>query len=562
MYNSKKKWWALIIIFALIISIGGAYYVSITTTWIVTIPSDTPSVTLDLPLDGNISTTNPVLFNWTSVDNDTAPGDLEHMWFLDLIPTMNTPYKITSNTGNSTNYSYNFPLGGTYYWKVEVTDGDTVNASEIRSITFDMHPGNHVPMLTNISLTPDHGNVDTDFNYTVSYTDLDNESPSAIKVCIDGTCYNMIAFNVTDTNYSDGKLYYYNTSLNIGTHNYTFYCEDTWSANMTQIYDGPFVVDNHWPEIVLYTPTPGQVLVTSNVEFTFNVTDVDDNLLYTEVWIWKDGGVKEIHSISNGTILELFAGTYEWQVLAVDSYGQNLSEKWSFGVLATGKQCSVTLQIDDKSMKAGENFTGDLTITNEGPNPSYEVYWYVELWDKAKNKYYSSDAGSKAVTTTVEVSYSVPIDEDLDAGRYYLRAFAYNSTKTNGTIIGQDEVLVTIAVKTIQYTEMNTLWSSLVYDTPRYSVDLSEYPLATQVRLPLEYNYSFLFFEGSRVLNTVKMFTFSNFQFTEIAISKVSVGVYEFVEQEPNCVLIIVPNYSITDRTWLYNWLHTDDIIL
>lgn len=561
MYNSKKKWWALVIIFVLIISIGGAYYVSITTTWVVTLPHGRPSVTLDLPLDDNVSTVNPVLFNWTSTDNDTAPGDLEHMWFLDLIPTMNTPYKITTDMGNLTSYNYTFLLGGTYYWKVEVTDGDTVNASEIRTIIFDMHPGNHVPMLTNISLIPSYGNVDTIFNYTVKYADLDNDSPDNIEVWIDGTCYNMNAVNVSDTNYSDGKLYCYNTLLSPGIHNYSFYCADAYSANATQLFQGPDVVLNHQPQITLYNPIPGQVFLTSNVTFNFSVIDVDDNLLYYEVWLTKDNGSKQLYNIESNTTLSLFVGTYRWQVYAVDVYGGNLSEERTFGVLASGKQTSVTIQVDDNSVTADASFTGNLVITNEGPNPSYEVYWYVYLYNVDKNKQFIYDSGSKAISTSVEVTFEILLDNEYEPDNYYLVAYTYDAPYPAGAMLGQDEVLVSITSQTVPEDDLKVAWYSLIYDTPRFIVDLSEYTSATQVAVPDSYVYQFLFFSGVRSLTSVEIYLYYGNVVQQIPVVIVTQGVYSFGDIDEG-ILIIVPNPSVTDCSWILNWLHKSDFIM
>lgn len=557
----RTKFIIVAIIIALCVIAGVAVYQNIITRWIVRSPNSTPEISLNVPADSTTINASTLFFNWTSSDYDDDV--LEHEWFIDLYPTMNSPEKTTHNTGEGTNHSPASLLDGTWYWKVEVSDGIVVNSSETRRVFMNEYPSNHIPDILNYSLTDIIGGTESIFYYLMTYQDIDNDSPSAVKVYIDSISYNMLEVDSEDSNYSDGKDYYYQTKLSLGVHNYSFYASDGVSVNITSVFEGPIVVPqyNTLPEITLISPSPGEIFNTINVTFLWDITDAEDNLDYYELWLWKGSNPKQVYSVPNGTTLQLTADTYHWQILAVDEYGQNTSEKRSFGVLATGKQCSVTIQADDTSKKTGESFTGDLVITNEGPLESYEVYWYVELWNKKKTKWYTSDVGSVAVTTTVTVSFKVPVDEDLDGGTYYLRAFAYDSSADNGTLIGQDELKVTIKVKTILYQDMIIVWHSLIYDTPRYVIDLDKYPKATQVKIPLTYNYSFFLFSGTRALKELELYLYSGLSFIQIPTVMVSIGVYSFGEVgQKGMKLVVVPNPSITDCTWLYNLLHDDDI--
>lgn len=555
----ERKAKFVIVMIAVIICLVAAvaYYQEVITRWRVTPPNTPPEISLGVPTDSATINASTLFFNWTSSDVD---GDtLDHEWFIDLYPTMNSPEKITENKGELQNHSPVSLLDGIWYWKVEVSDGEAVNSSETRQVTMSEYPTNHLPDILNYSLTPIIGGVTSVFYYLITYQDADNDSADSVKVYIDGTAYNMLEVNSSDLNNSDGKYYYYQTLLSLGVHDFSFYVSDGYSANMTSTIEGPVVIPdyNTLPEITLISPSPGEIFDTINVTFLWDIFDAEDNLDYYELWLWKGSNPKQVYSVPNGTTLQLAADTYHWQILAVDDYGQNTSEKRSFGVLATGKQCSVTIQADDTSEKTGESFTGDLVITNEGPLESYEVYWYVELWNKKKTIRYTSDVGSVAVTTTVTVSFDVPIDEDLDGGTYYLRAFAYDSSVDDGILIGQDELKVTVDVKTILYSDMTVVWYSLIYDTPRYTINLDDYPEATQIKVPLTYNYSFLFFSGIRALKGMELYLYSDSSFIQIPATIVSPGVYSFggVEQE-GMKLVIVPNPSITDCTWVFNLLH------
>ena len=55
---------------------------------------------------------------------------------------------------------------------------------------------------------------------------IENEAPGKIQVIIDEIPHNMIPLNPLDTDYTDGKSYYYLTKLDAGIHDYYFYCDD------------------------------------------------------------------------------------------------------------------------------------------------------------------------------------------------------------------------------------------------------------------------------------------------------------------------------------------------
>jgi len=562
--NRKKGVIILVIIMFLLIFTVVAYYQNITTTWRVVIPNTPPLINLLLPVDSTTIYNTTVEFNWTSsdVDNDT----LNHMWFLDSLPTMNTPLKTTQDTGEGLNHTPALVMDGVWYWKVEVTDGEDVDTSETRQVTFRNNATNTFPDIINHSISAEIGDLDTIFYYLLTYTDADNNSASAVKVYIDSIVYDMTETDVDDINCTDGKDYYYYTSLDLGIHNYSFYVSDGISFNTTSIMEGPIVVIEYYqvPQITLMNPLPGEVFLVNNITFIWNITDPDNDLLYTELWLWQGANEqKQIYDVSSGVEFDLSPATYYWQILAVDEHGENISEKRMFGVVASGKQCSVTIQADDTTEPTGGTFTGDLVITNEGPMESYEVYWYVELWDEDKDKRISGDAGSLAVTTTVTVSFEVEIPEDIAGGDYYLLAFAYDSAQDNASLIGTDELAVEVEARIILHTDMTVIWHSLIYDTPRYGVDLEEFPHATQVRIPLTYNYSWLLFSGNRALKGVEIYLFTDNVFIKATPVFVSMGVYSFGEVESkDTILIVVPNPSATDSTVIFNWLHPGDIVI
>ncbi len=101
-------------------------------------------------------------------------------------------------------------------------------------------------ILSHPSLTPISGNTSTYFNFAVKYTHLTNTTPTKITATISGTEYSMLEVDSTDTNYIDGKDYFFNIkNLDIGVHSYQFHASDgkfTWFTtlvNKPTVYNTP-----------------------------------------------------------------------------------------------------------------------------------------------------------------------------------------------------------------------------------------------------------------------------------------------------------------------------------
>lgn len=67
------------------------------------------------------------------------------------------------------------------------------------------------------------------YTFQVTYTDADNVKPHAVEAVIDGVIHKMKEADSADTVYSNGKIYYYSTTLVPGPHSYYFRTTDTTS---------------------------------------------------------------------------------------------------------------------------------------------------------------------------------------------------------------------------------------------------------------------------------------------------------------------------------------------
>jgi hypothetical protein len=127
------------------------------------------------------------------------------------------------------------------------------------------------PVLSSPTLAPSTGDTGTGFNFTVIYTDVDNEEPIVMVLNISGQEFPMIETNPADINYRNGKSYYCNITLDIGdTYSYFFRCFDGYYYRSTTSVDEPDVM-NTIPEII-----------------TIDVETTDEDVVYEVDYDYED----------------------------------------------------------------------------------------------------------------------------------------------------------------------------------------------------------------------------------------------------------------------------------
>ncbi|MDI6916938.1 MAG: right-handed parallel beta-helix repeat-containing protein, partial [Thermoplasmatales archaeon] len=156
------------------------------------------------------------------------------------------------NIYNNTNYgvyNYNseldYQVNATYNWwgspdgpgGVGPGNGDNItdnvlydpwltDPAEIEMSTPSGDGENNPPTLSNGTVSPLSGYLDTVFKFNVTYTDEDNDTPAYVNVIIDGSAYNMTKQDNSDNNYTDGCVYEHSTNLSKGFHTYYFEASD------------------------------------------------------------------------------------------------------------------------------------------------------------------------------------------------------------------------------------------------------------------------------------------------------------------------------------------------
>ncbi len=235
------------------------------------------------PESGNTSTSFTFIVTYIDLDND-APS------FINVVIN-GTEFAMVKQNATDTDFtdgvdyifSSTFGPGG-YSFLFQASDASFITAT---NLTVGPVVTNVAPALTSGLVTPGTGNTETTFNFSISYTDIDNNTPAYVRVCIDGIDINMAKQNIDDSNYTDGCTYEYLCKLPPIAHTYYFSTSDGFASNSTAVVAGPIVV-NSAPTLASESVTPGSG--TCLTTFTFSVTYIDaENNAPSYVRVYIDG---------------------------------------------------------------------------------------------------------------------------------------------------------------------------------------------------------------------------------------------------------------------------------
>jgi hypothetical protein len=146
-------------------------------------------------------------------------------------------------------------------------------------------------------LDPDTGFPDTTFTYKIVYSDILNESVANgfPKLYIDmdnngnftdpgDTVVTMIAVNPGDNAFDDGKIYYYNTTLPLGTYKYMVYAEDLVGLSaQSPAKNGPTVIGKGTAPVLTPTGEPGYITDGADPDSGADTTQFNFRVRYTDV---------------------------------------------------------------------------------------------------------------------------------------------------------------------------------------------------------------------------------------------------------------------------------------
>ncbi|MCK5560988.1 MAG: hypothetical protein KAJ51_10360, partial [Thermoplasmata archaeon] len=232
------------------------------------------------------------------------------------------------------------------------------------------------PILTEGKVMPDSGYSSTYFNFTINYTDADNEAPLYIKVSISGTNYTMEESNKSDESYYNGKLFFYNSTLGIGKdYNYRFHCSDGTYNLSTSLIDNPDVL-NFVPQIL----TPDNETAYEDTYFEVRYEFLDKDFGQTHTWNFKsDAGWLSFNpatAILKGTPTDNDIGDYWVNVSISDNL--NGSNSTNFTLTVFGVNDPPVITIIGNSTAYEDEYYEVTFLANDSDTSSQKFGWHLE----------------------------------------------------------------------------------------------------------------------------------------------------------------------------------------
>jgi PKD repeat protein len=178
---------------------------------------------------------------------------------------------------------------------------------------------NSPPVLNRAQIDRSEGFRDTWFQYTITYTDVDNDAPTLKNVVVDGTKFMMSS---ADTDFTNGAVFTYQMRLPLGEHAYYFEFSDGKNPVRDPLfgsYAGPTVL-NRLPIPVIEYPQNGQRYSPDEpIEFSASrSSDPDAGDLLTYRWVSSIQGLLSEHS---AFVMKLQVGDHVITLQVTDDKG-------------------------------------------------------------------------------------------------------------------------------------------------------------------------------------------------------------------------------------------------
>ncbi len=354
----------------------------------------------------------------------------------------------TFNMVESDSQDYNYMDGKNYYYEISglgtgthsytISASDGTNPVSIGATGPTVSGPNTAPYLLSPQVAPSSGTQTTNFRYSVTYKDVDNDDPVSITLTITGVgTFNMVESDPQDTYYVDGKAYYYDytAGLSVGTHSYTITADDgtdTTSLGGT----GPTVTgaSNTPPSLSSPSVTPASGIVTTN--FRYRVTYKDAN---------NDDPVSLTLTITGvGTFNMVESDPQDTYYVDGKAYYYDYTAGLSVGTH------SYTITADDGTDTTSLGGTGPTVTSSSNTPPSLSaafvtpscgntstVFIYQVTYKDANN----DDPVSIAVTITSVGTFNMVELDPTDT--YYMDGKVYYYIYTGGFPIGMQSYTVT-----------------------------------------------------------------------------------------------------------------------
>jgi hypothetical protein len=274
-----------------------------------------PSIKLTSPAASFVSSTGNLTFIYNVTDSGSGISNCQL-----IIGGIVTQTNTTVQEGIAQNFTqYEIPNGDNT-WQINCTDDSLAQnkkGSEIRD--FNVQLDTEGPTVNLIG--PKEGINDTDGNISFQYNVTDNFN--GIRNCsifINNTL-NLTSYNVTKT-----IIHHYNISgFNNGTYDWNVVCFDNSSSENvgnSSLRNFSVIIDEENPIISLIFPGNDSQLVTGNITFIYNVTDVISNISNCSITL--DGVLNQTnYTVTENTnqsfnITGINDGNHNWSITCTD----------------------------------------------------------------------------------------------------------------------------------------------------------------------------------------------------------------------------------------------------
>ncbi|MBR9675588.1 hypothetical protein GOV05_01115 [Candidatus Woesearchaeota archaeon] len=325
-------------------------------TWLFTVDTTGPNITLDYPQESNSSNTTNITFLFTPYD---MHGLNNCSIYLDGV------YNNSKNSSNLTNgalnnFSINNIFEGWHYWSVNCSDiFNNSYQTPNTNFTVDLTPPNTTLLYPNSSDI--FGFNDIEFNFTVT----DNlDSLLQCNITIDGININSTSYLDVINNTIESNI---RTVVN-GLHWWNVTCwDDAGWLDTSQTWN--FTVQGP-PLPILVNPqnyTGG--FLSENGTFTYNATDdsgIDNCSIYVDGNNKGNDSAIEVNQYNYFNVTNINEGNHTWNVSCTNGAGTGWSKNWIFWVDETDPNVNLIYPGDNNTINSSTvtlqwNATDDLT---------------------------------------------------------------------------------------------------------------------------------------------------------------------------------------------------------
>nr|MDO8114483.1 NosD domain-containing protein [Candidatus Sigynarchaeota archaeon] len=149
------------------------------------------------------------VFNVTGQTMINLPGiGVVRAWILNDLTTAGASAIYESSTGMLISGTFRY-AGGSQYYTMDLVATNVI----FRLVRTYLLDGKVLPVIGSDTII---------YNFTVTYVDLDNNAPTSVDLVLNSTSYAMVQVDPFDTNYVDGALYAYVTTLISGNYSFSF----------------------------------------------------------------------------------------------------------------------------------------------------------------------------------------------------------------------------------------------------------------------------------------------------------------------------------------------------